>query len=333
MHDPAHRLGFVLLPGCGLMAAGAAFDALRAANAWVDGVRYQPLLLSAGNDDDGAPLPLPPLAAAPPLHGLFVVAARLPDAGEALPPGLDAALAQVDAAGGVLGGIGTGAAWLAHAGRLDGHRCTVPARHAEAVSARYPGVTVSRHLYELDRARATCAHGTASLDMAIAWLGQRHGHELVQQLLMHFGLERLRPSDEPQHASRPAMLRANPKLAEAIALMEANIGEPLSTQDIATLIGVSRRQLERLFKQHLDTLPSRWYLEKRLDHARRLLQQTSRSILQIGLSSGFSSGAHFSNAYRACYGRTPRDERSARAVAWRDAATDTTRAERPGTPA
>jgi transcriptional regulator GlxA family with amidase domain len=77
---------------------------------------------------------------------------------------------------------------------------------------------------------------------------------------------------------------------------------------------VSRRQLERLFKQHLDALPSRYYLELRLARARRLLMQTSQSILSIGLGCGFSSGPHFSSAYRQHFGITPREQRSPRAV-------------------
>nr|WP_256490311.1 helix-turn-helix domain-containing protein [Ideonella oryzae] len=101
--------------------------------------------------------------------------------------------------------------------------------------------------------------------------------------------------------------------------MEANLGEPLPTEEISRLVGVSRRQLERLFKQHLDALPSRWYLELRLDRARDMLRQTHQSILQIALSCGFASGPHFSNAYRARYGHTPREERSPQAVAWRAA--------------
>nr|WP_276595208.1 helix-turn-helix domain-containing protein [Roseateles albus] len=104
--------------------------------------------------------------------------------------------------------------------------------------------------------------------------------------------------------------------------MEANLAEPLPTEDVARLVGVSRRQLERLFKQHLDALPSRYYLELRLNRARRLLQQSGQSILQIGLSCGFSSGPHFSNAYKAHFDKTPRDERSQRAIAWRRPAGD-----------
>jgi transcriptional regulator GlxA family with amidase domain len=105
---------------------------------------------------------------------------------------------------------------------------------------------------------------------------------------------------------------AHPKLAEALALMKANFEEPLPGDDIARLVGVSRRQLERLFKQHLDTLPSKHYLELRLAHARLLLQDSSQSILQVGLACGFSSGPHFSSTYRAHFGITPREERSRR---------------------
>jgi transcriptional regulator GlxA family with amidase domain len=155
--------------------------------------------------------------------------------------------------------------------------------------------------------------------MVIAWLGLRHGERCAQRLLARFGLERLRARDEGRRGAELARPGMSPKLAEAVALMEANIGEPLTTEDIARLVGVSRRQLERLFRQHLDALPARWYLELRLERARRLLRESGQSILQIGLSCGFASAPHFSNAYRSHYGRTPRDERRERAAAWRAA--------------
>ncbi|WP_374428872.1 helix-turn-helix domain-containing protein, partial [Ideonella dechloratans] len=141
---------------------------------------------------------------------------------------------------------------------------------------------------------------------------------------------RLRPREERQRLPLAAPLGGgSAKLAEAVALMEANLGEPLPTEEIARLVGVSRRQLERLFKQHLDALPSRWYLELRLDRARDMLRQTHQSILQIALSCGFASGPHFSNAYRARYGHTPREERSPQAVAWRAAQSGVSLAQAP----
>ena len=59
-----------------------------------------------------------------------------------------------------------------------------------------------------------------------------------------------------------------PALAQTIALMESNIEEPLSADDLASHAGISRRQLERLFRRYLDTVPSRYYLQIRLERAR-----------------------------------------------------------------
>src|SRR3546814_19066866 len=55
-----------------------------------------------------------------------------------------------------------------------------------------------------------------------------------------------------------------------------------------------------------------YYLELRLNKARQMLMQTSKSIIQIGLSCGFSSGPHFSSAYRNFFGATPRADRNQR---------------------
>lgn len=334
------RHGFVLLPQFSLLALGGALDALAAANELLADSPYRCMLLSLDGQpvqaasgtamavDEGVPARTGTATATaaaagaaplPPLDAVFVVSdLPLPDGARDGHAPLHAWLRERAAAGATLGGIGTGAAVLAQAGLLSGHRATLHWAHVPQVAESHAQVVVSNHLYEIDRGRLTCAGATASLDMMIAWLGQRHGDRLAQELAAHFGLERVRPRDEPQRAPVTARIGGgSAKLGEAVALMEANLGEPLPTEDIARLVGVSRRQLERLFKQHLDALPSRYYADLRLQRARRLLQQTHQSILQIGLACGFSSGSHFSNAYRAHYGRTPREERSQRAAAWR----------------
>ena len=90
---------------------------------------------------------------------------------------------------------------------------------------------------------------------------------MAQDLTLGLGLERLRGRDERQRRPSAEQGGGSPKLAEALSLMEANLAEPLPTEEVARLVGVSRRQLERLFKQHLDALPSRYYLELRLNRA------------------------------------------------------------------
>jgi transcriptional regulator GlxA family with amidase domain len=317
------RIGVLALPPFGLLSLAAVIDALLAANDCLERAAYAPVLLGAPADGAASPFLAPAHAPgdAGLLDGVFVVANAWPDAALHADP-LDAFLRDLAGAGRLLGGVGTGAAWLARAGVLRGHRCTLYWAHVAQLADRHPDLVVSSHVYEIDRQRLTCAGGTAALDLMVAWLGRVHGERLAQSLVARFGLERVRAHDERQRAPSAARLAGSAKLVEAVALMEANVAEPLNTDDIARLVGVSRRQLERLFRQHLGAMPSRWYLDLRLEHARRLLQQGSRSILQVGLSCGFSSAPHFSNAYRNRFGRTPREERSARAAAWREARPD-----------
>ena len=96
---------------------------------------------------------------------------------------------------------------------------------------------------------------------------------------------------------------------EAVSLMEANIEEPLNLDVLADCVGVSRRQLERLFNRYLHRAPSRYYMELRLSRARLLLLQTSLPLIDVAISCGFTTAPHFSKCYSDVYGRPPSNER------------------------
>jgi transcriptional regulator GlxA family with amidase domain len=211
----------------------------------------------------------------------------------------------------VLGASGTGAQVLAQHGLLDGYRAAIDWQLLAEAAQRYPETAFVPGLYELDRNRITAGAGAAVTDLILHWLGKRHGGMFAAEVALALGLERLRGGDERQPvpaSAQPAV--GSIRLKEALELMAANLAEPLQADDIAQLVGVSRRQLERLFRQHLDTFPSRYYLELRLKHARRQLKQTTLSIQQVGLACGFASGSHFSTTYRNYFGCTPREERA-----------------------
>jgi transcriptional regulator GlxA family with amidase domain len=125
-----------------------------------------------------------------------------------------------------------------------------------------------------------------------------------------FVCDRVREESEQQPMPmHPRLACAQPKLAEAAQLMESNIEEPIELQELATLARISRRQLERLFLKHVGCTPSRYYLRVRLNRARRLLKQTSCSIVEIASMCGFVSATHFSRCYRKTMGRAPKYER------------------------
>lgn len=221
-----------------------------------------------------------------------------------------ASLARVGARTPLVTGIHHGIWWLAMAGQLQGYRVAANWETYQQFSEQFGQAIVTQHIYEIDRDRATCAGGQATLDFMLAMIGRDHGPELAERIADVLGASALKSGDERQRipfVTAPG--ERHPRLNEALLLMEANIEDPLTSDEIAGLVGVSRRQLERLFRQYLGSVPSKYYLGLRLSKARSQLQRTSKSVVQISLACGFSSAAHFSNAYRERFGVTPREDR------------------------
>ena len=209
-----------------------------------------------------------------------------------------------------LGGIGTGSWLLARAGLLDGYRATIHWWDLQQLREAFPQIKVSANLFEIDRDRYTCSGGTAAMDMMLHLIGQQES-TLVAKISEQLVCERIRGGEEPQRVPLRSRLGAgsHPRLVEAVELMEANLEEPLSSDELADHVGVSRRHLERLFKKQLDQVPSQYYLELRLEQARQLLRTTELPVLDVASRCGFASASYFSTAYRNHYQMTPREER------------------------
>ena len=211
-----------------------------------------------------------------------------------------------------IGAMCTGTYALAAAGLLEGYRCTTHWENLPSLREKFPRLLISSSLFVIDRARYTCSGGISSIDLMLNLVSKIHGHPLVQKISEQFTCERVRTEEDVQRMPLQYLVGANqPKLVDAVALMEANIEESLSLDDVAAYVGVSRRQLERLFDKYLHCAPSRYYLELRLYRARLLLLQTNMPIIEVSVSCGFSTAPHFSKCYSDFYGKPPRDVRRA----------------------
>jgi len=209
-----------------------------------------------------------------------------------------------------LGGLCTGTYFLARAGLLDGYRCTIHWENLSATRESFPKLILTDDVYEVDRDRYTCAGGVTAIDMMFRLLVVEQTKELAASVIQSILAERVRKMSETQVIPLRQKIGANqPKLESAVKLMETNIEEPLNPFHIAELINISRRQLERLFSKHLDSTPTRYYLELRLQNAQRLLLQTGLPIIEVSMVCGFTSAPHFSKCYRDQYGRSPSEER------------------------
>lgn len=209
-----------------------------------------------------------------------------------------------------IGAICTGAHVLAHAGLLKGYRCTIHWENLDSFTEEFPELDVRAELFEVDRDRFTCAGGVSGLDMMLNEISTRHGQELAAAVAEQFMHERMREGHDDQRLPLQARLRiSHPKLIRAISEMERHTEEALTRDEIADRVGLSRRQLERLFRRYLNTSPARYYLKLRLNRAKTLLTQTTMPVTEVAFASGFTSASHFSKCYRDMFGRTPRAER------------------------
>ncbi|AWY42642.1 helix-turn-helix domain-containing protein [Pseudomonas putida] len=211
----------------------------------------------------------------------------------------------------LLGGICTGSWALARAGLLDGYECSVHWEFLAAMQEAFPRVSMSASLFTLDRNRFTSSGGTAPMDMMLHLIGRDHGRELSAAISEMFVYERIRNEQDHQRVPLKHVLGTHqPKLQEIVALMEANLEEPIDLDHLADYVELSRRQLERLFQKYLHCTPSRYYLRLRLIRARQLLKQTSMSLIELATVCGFVSTPHFSKCYREHFGVPPSDERA-----------------------
>lgn len=209
-----------------------------------------------------------------------------------------------------IGGLCTASFTVAKAGLLDGRRCTIHWENRDSFQEEFQDVELVQTIFVVDKNRFSSAGGTSSADLMLKLIAAQHGTELSNQVADEMIYTSIRTDRDEQRLSIPTRIGVrHPKLSKVIYMMETNIEEPVSPSLLAGDVGMSTRQLERLFRRYLNRSPKRYYMELRLQKARNLLMQTDMSVINVALACGFSSPSHFSKCYRAHFDTTPYRER------------------------
>ena len=209
-----------------------------------------------------------------------------------------------------IGGLCTGAWALAKAGLLDGRKATIHWENQDGFLEDFEEVRLTKSVFVMDGNRWSTAGGTSSLDLMLKVIAADHGETLANTVADQLIYSTIRTDQDTQRLSIPTRIGVrHPKLSLVIQRMEGSIEDPLSPADLAEQVGMSTRQLERLFRRYLNRSPKRYYMELRLSKARNLLMQTDMSVINVALACGFASPSHFSKCYRAHYNTTPYRER------------------------
>lgn len=310
--DGPLTLALLVLPQASILEVASALDPLRNANRHLGHEAYRWRVVSP----DGAPVPLTcgielpssgPLSHAVGAEALIVVAGY--SLGEVATRPLIRDLRRIAPRFQLVGGIDAGPWVLARAGLLDGHRATVHWEDLEDLAASHPDIDVVPDRFVIDRNRVTIAGAAPATDFMLHLIRARHGAALARQVASSF-LATVRKGSEPQIAPEAQEPALDPRVAAALARMEARIDSPEPVHAMARAIGLSPRRLETLFRAALGTTPAAHALDLRLQAARRMLTDTPHPLAEVALRTGFSSPSTLSRAFRSRFGQTPGSLRS-----------------------
>jgi len=313
MSETEHYV-FLLVEGFSHLAFSCAVEPLRIANLVSGEPLYRWSYISENGDtatssNDSVTLVhggLEPLSKA---DNLFVLSGL--NVWEHITPGLLSFIRRERAHGIKIGALCSGAFVLAKAGLLDGVPTALHWEYHDSFMEEFPEVSLCRNVFVSDAKYITASGGTATADLMLHLIEQNHGSDLAVAVADQMVYNAVREATAEQRVSLQSRhgIR-NPNLVRAIQIMADSIEDPVSPSVIADEVGISTRQLERLFGRYLNCSPAKYFLDIRLHKAQNLLLQTEQSVTEISLSCGFKTQAHFARVFRAQFGNTPLTHRT-----------------------
>lgn len=299
----------LLVEGFSMMSVASAIEPLRSLNRLIDREAWRWRLASLDGGvlaaSNGIPIPTEAAETAlPGSHYFFVCGGlRIQSVDERR---YLAILRKAVRSGVRVGSLSTGTYLLARAGLLDGYRSTIHWENRPAFQEEFPELVCTDKLYEIDRDRMTCSGGTAAMDLMLHLITERHGADLARRVANQFHHDRIRDERDNQSGGRlERMTSLPPAVRSAVRLMQRHVEDTISIAEIAEKVGMSPRQLERLFLRYLQTSPARYYLSLRIDRARELLLYSDRPVLEVAIAAGFTSTSHFAHWFKKLQGVRP----------------------------
>jgi transcriptional regulator GlxA family with amidase domain len=161
----------------------------------------------------------------------------------------------------------------------------------------------------------TAGGSAATPEIVIGLISDMLTVEQVAELSNHLLLPGLRASNAEQPsdiAGNPAVFDA--RVSQAIKLMEATVSDPLPIPELTRQLGLSSRQLERIFRTTFDETPTQYYKRLRTKKARAIIEQTLIPVIDVAVATGFVSADALAKAFKQEFNVTPAKLRARRGV-------------------
>lgn len=269
-------------------------------------------LVACGAEPGRAPLANAPLT----LSGLAPLADHVADADVIVVPtwsldGRRAPRALIDHLRGAhengtrIVGLCLGAFALAEAGLLDGRSAVTHWRYADDLARRFPAVKVETDPLYLDLGDVvTSAGSAAALDCCLHLVRRDHGAAAAAVVARSMVTAPHRSGGQTQFAGPSPALPDDP-VSAVLGTASRHLSDLRSVADLVARSGMSRRSLERLFRDRLGVSPGEWLAEQRVQEARRLLEQTDLGVEQVATAAGFGSAPALRRWFSQTLGVSP----------------------------
>ncbi|MEU9699290.1 GlxA family transcriptional regulator [Streptomyces sp. NPDC047981] len=205
----------------------------------------------------------------------------------------------------------TGALLLAAAGLLDGHRATTHWIACDHLARCYPGVDVDPDpIFVRDGRIATSAGVTAGIDLALALVEEDLGRDTALTVARHLVVFLRRPGNQAQFSAQLAAQTARrAPLRDLQHWITEHPAGDLSVEALAARARLSPRHFARAFQAETGTTPGRYVDRVRLEHARRLLEETTDGVEEVSRAAGYGTPEAMRRAFVKAMGTAPADYR------------------------
>ena len=206
--------------------------------------------------------------------------------------------------------IGDAVAVAGKVGLVRGESCAVHWSSIAALNEQHPDLEFKRMLFSSGSHVATCAGEFAVFDMIVNYIEDVCGPEIGAEVCNHFLAHGKRSGSTEQILTGDALICDDEKFHQAIKIMAENIEEPVTSAEIADRLGVSPRQVQRIFANNGFESPLKYYQNLRLNRAQQLIEQTRMSLTEVGIACGFEKLSAFNKCFKRRFGVTPREMRN-----------------------
>ncbi|MEU0740513.1 GlxA family transcriptional regulator [Streptomyces sp. NPDC006134] len=205
----------------------------------------------------------------------------------------------------------TGAILLAEAGLLDGRRATTHWAYCAKLARDHPAVEVDPDpVYVRDGHVATSAGVTAGIDLALALVEEDLGRDTALAIARHLVVFLRRPGNQAQFSAQLATQTARREpLRDVQQWITEHPEADLTVESLAARARLSPRHFARAFRAETGTTPGRYVDRVRLEHARRLLEDTADGVEEISRASGYGTPEAMRRAFVKALGTAPAEYR------------------------